>query len=117
VTAEPDSERSAPAEGGEARRQPKQLGARVLLAEDNIVNQKVAQLFLTQIGCSVEVALTGMQAIEKVMAENFDLVLMDCLMPEIDGYDATRAIRLLSDPVKSRVPIVAMAAGSQPADR
>jgi CheY-like chemotaxis protein/HPt (histidine-containing phosphotransfer) domain-containing protein len=117
VTAEPVGERSPAEEGSEPRPTPRQLGARVLLAEDNIVNQKVAQLFLTQIGCSVDVALTGMEAIEKVMAREFDLVLMDCLMPEIDGYDATRAIRLLSDPVKSRVPIVAMTTGSQPADR
>jgi two-component system sensor histidine kinase/response regulator len=89
----------------------------VLVAEDNIVNQKVARLLLSQIGCKVEVAMGGMDAIEKAMALELDLILMDCLMPELDGYDATRAIRLLSDPIKSRVPIVGMTTGSRASNR
>ena len=79
---------------------------RVLLAEDNAVNQKIGERMLAKLGCDVTVAANGRLAVEAVAAEAFDLVFMDCLMPEMDGYEATEAI------VKSgaRVPIVALTA-------
>jgi len=85
--------------------------ARVLLVEDNAVNQKVAVRMLEKLGVRVALANHGQEAIEKLTQEKFDLVLMDCQMPVMDGYAATRAIR---DP-RSRVydpdlPIVALTA-------
>jgi CheY-like chemotaxis protein/HPt (histidine-containing phosphotransfer) domain-containing protein len=72
---------------------------------------------LERLGCRVQIAATGMQAIDRVMSCDFDVVLMDCLMPELNGFDATRAIRRLSDPVKSHVPIIALTASAEESDR
>ncbi|BDY04418.1 ATP-binding protein [Ferrimonas sp. YFM] len=70
-------------------------GARVLLAEDNISNQKLMQIMLKRLGCdALTVASNGQQAVDACQRESFDLVLMDCQMPVMDGYRATRQIRL-----------------------
>jgi len=66
---------------------------KVLVAEDNLVNQKVARLILTRLGCEVHVANNGLEAVRMVTDDVFDLVFMDCFMPEMDGYEATRRIR------------------------
>ncbi len=91
---------------------------RVLLAEDNIVNQKVAVKMLEKAGAVVEVAQNGKEAVKLCHLKKFDLVLMDCQMPEMDGYDATRAIRRLdksaSDP---HIPIIALTANALEGDR
>ena len=71
------------------------LAAHVLLAEDNAVNQVVALSMLKRFGCRVEVAKNGREAVAAVERERFDAVLMDCHMPEMDGFDATRAIRAM----------------------
>jgi CheY-like chemotaxis protein/HPt (histidine-containing phosphotransfer) domain-containing protein len=121
VTAEPVGEQGAGAADGHARQdspesvqaEQKSAGVRVLLAEDNIVNQKVALLLLSQLGCTVEVVSNGMIAIEKAMEADFDLLLMDCQMPELDGFAAARAIRLLSNPVRRRVPIIGMSMSTE----
>src|SRR2546426_3109801 len=68
-------------------------GARVLLAEDNPINQQIAREILEQAGVLVTVADNGRIAIEKLRIGNFDLVLMDVQMPEVDGYQATAEIR------------------------
>lgn len=65
----------------------------VLLVEDNPVNQEVTRLMLENLGCIVTVASNGREALEEVMKTGYDLVFMDCQMPEMDGYEATRAIR------------------------
>jgi PAS domain S-box-containing protein len=85
-------------------------GKRALLVEDNVLNQMVAQKFLEGFGLNVCLADNGMQAIEILKKENFDLVLMDIQMPEMDGYAATRFIREKMSDVKKRVPILAMTA-------
>jgi signal transduction histidine kinase/CheY-like chemotaxis protein len=90
-------------------------GRRVLLAEDNIVNQKIAQVILEATGVEVVYALTGAEAVAATDNEQFDLILMDCHMPEMDGFEATRLIRSRNS-VK-RVPIVALTANAMEGDR
>jgi len=90
--------------------------ARILLAEDNPTNQRVAVGMLEMLGCTVEVAPNGAVAVESARAEDFDLVFMDCQMPEMDGYEATRTIRGLEGS-RGRVPIVALTANVLSGDR
>jgi len=92
--------------------------ARVLLAEDNAVNQEIARNMLIRLGCGVEAVNDGLQAIEAVRRERYDLVLMDCNMPNCDGYDATVEIRRLERGRGGRhAPIVALTANVMPGDR
>ena len=90
---------------------------RVLLAEDNIVNQQLALGVLENHGHHVRVVSTGSQAVEAVQSEEFDLVLMDVQMPEMDGVSATRAIRKRECETGSHVPIIAMTAHAMVEDR
>lgn len=88
-------------------------GTRVLLVEDNVVNQKVARRLLVVLGCEVTVAADGVEALERLDAEGFDLVLMDCQMPRMDGYEATRRRRATElHRGLSPTPIVALTAGA-----
>jgi CheY-like chemotaxis protein len=89
------------------------LARRVLLAEDNPVNRKIAALMLKKLGCEVEVAVNGREAAERAGASRYDLILMDCGMPEMDGLEATRAIRSRQCGDR-RVPIVALTAHALP---
>jgi len=82
---------------------------RVLLAEDNLVNQKVGMKLLEKIGCSVEIAANGKEAVRAWESGHFDVILMDCQMPEMDGYEATRQIRS-RESASHRTPIVALTA-------
>lgn len=91
-------------------------GTRVLVAEDNIVNQKVATLILHSFGCRVEVAANGREALTMLEALPFDLVFMDCEMPEMDGYEATAQIRRRPDE-KRLIPIIAVTAKATKGDR
>ncbi|NTW98670.1 MAG: response regulator [Geobacteraceae bacterium] len=95
----------------------KQLrGARVLVVEDNIINQQVAREILEQAGMVVTIAENGLKAVEFVAAgELFDAVLMDVQMPEMDGYEATRKIRQNKNPAE--LPIIAMTAYAMPGER
>jgi PAS domain S-box-containing protein len=90
-------------------------GGRVLVVDDNAVNLKLAARVLEKLGCRVETALNGSEAVARVAQTRFDLILMDCQMPETDGYQATRAIRQLPD--GRTVPIVALSAYGLPGDR
>ncbi len=93
--------------------------ARVLLAEDNPINQMVAVAILEGLGCSVDTAAHGREAVTLAGTERYDVIFMDCQMPEMDGYEATRAIRAGEDPAAPdrRAVIVAMTAGAMPEDR
>jgi CheY-like chemotaxis protein len=107
---------------GPSPEQPEQPGSsglpRVLLVEDNGVNRKLAQAILKKLGHSVDVAVDGQEAVDRLSERTYDLVLMDCQMPVLDGYEATRVIR---DPASSvldhSVKIVAMTANAMQGDR
>ncbi|MGV3615401.1 MAG: PAS domain S-box protein [Fimbriimonas sp.] len=90
---------------------------RVLLAEDNGVNVKVARRLLERIGCVVEVAENGLRAIAMAGQSAYDLVLMDVQMPLCDGLEATRAIRAQAGPAATRLPIYALTANAMEGDR
>ena len=90
--------------------------ARILLAEDNTVNQKVALAILRKLGYSAELAGNGREALDKIRQADYDLVFMDCQMPEMDGFQAARAIRE-EEQGRRRVPILAMTANAMQGDR
>ncbi len=92
-------------------------GLRVLLAEDNVINQQLAVLYLRQEGHRVTVASTGAQAVAAAARELFDVILMDVQMPEMDGFEATAAIRQREAPAGRHTPIVAMTAHAMKGDR
>jgi two-component system, sensor histidine kinase and response regulator len=87
----------------------------VLVVEDNRINQTVAVRRIEKTGCTVEVAENGEVAVRRLSERHFDLVFMDCQMPIMDGYEATRQIR--GRPEHARLPIVAMTAGTTEGDR
>lgn len=87
-------------------------GVRILLVEDNKINQMIAQKFLSRWGASIELAENGLQAIDKIQSKNFDIVLMDLQMPELDGYQATQKIRQMKDEYYQQIPIIALTAST-----
>jgi signal transduction histidine kinase/DNA-binding response OmpR family regulator len=99
------------------------LPRRVLLAEDNVVNAKLAVRLLERLGCRVDVACNGHEALKMAQSIPFDLVFMDCQMPEMDGFEATRAIRAwerasrIEPSPATRLPIVALTANAMQGDR
>jgi len=93
------------------------LGLRVLLSEDNAVNQKVATGMLEKAGCVVTVASNGSEAVGLWKPGKFDVVLMDVQMPEVDGFEATAAIRECEADLGGHTPIVAMTAHAMKGDR
>jgi signal transduction histidine kinase/CheY-like chemotaxis protein len=98
---------------------PSFAGARVLVAEDNAINQKVVMKMLKRLGCRADLVPHGLAAVERCREIRYDVILMDCQMPEMDGYEATACIRreaaARQDPV--RVPIVALTANALNGDR
>lgn len=99
---------------------------RILVAEDNIVNQSVAQGMLEKMGLTVDVANNGKEAIEAFSQQQYALIFMDCQMPEVDGYEATRSIRELEQKAASpqpqkgthtHIPIIALTANARAEDR
>ncbi len=103
--------RSGPTQAHETTREAGQFSGRVLLVEDNAVNQKVAKRFLEQLGCTVELAENGVAAVAAFKARRCDLVLMDLQMPVMDGFMATQQIREY-EASSRRTPIVALTANA-----
>lgn len=91
---------------------------RILVAEDNIVNQKIAVIHLEKLGCRADVVANGLEAVDAVARIQYALVLMDCQMPEMDGWEATAMIRKKEEACGSeRLPIIAITANAMPGDR
>jgi CheY-like chemotaxis protein len=92
-------------------------GAKILLVEDNEINQQVATEILSQAGLVVSIAGNGIEAVKAVAANDYDVVLMDIHMPEMDGLEATSRIRALDKPEARELPIIAMTAHALAGDR
>lgn len=92
-------------------------GTRVLVAEDNAVNQKVAVRVLQRSGCIVETVDNGADAARIACTGNFDIVLMDCHMPDVDGYESTRRIRAHEALTGGHIPVIALTASAMSTDR
>lgn len=110
--------RLAPAEAAPQPPMPGLARPLVLLAEDNSVNQSVAVRMLERLGCAVEVVADGRAALAALGRTRYAAVLMDCQMPELDGYEATRRLRAGDGlPENVRVPVIALTAFAMPGDR
>jgi len=112
--------RSAPAQmlasAAQTRAIPEAISGRVLVVEDQAVNRAVVVRLLEKLGCSVDSAENGREALAAVAKQEYDLVLMDCQMPEMDGFEATAQIRR-NEGSRRRVPIVAFTASALAGDR
>jgi CheY-like chemotaxis protein len=98
--------------------EPRELraGLRVLVAEDNPVNWRLLEVQLARLGARATQAADGARAVELAAEQDFDAILMDCQMPDVDGFEATRRIRALAG-TRGRVPIVALTANALTGDR
>jgi two-component system sensor histidine kinase/response regulator len=103
------------ASSGRQQRVP--VRARVLLAEDNVINQKVAVRILEKLGCRVDVVANGAEAVAAVAMDDYHLCFMDCQMPEMDGLAAAAEIRAQEAQTDVHLPIIAMTANAMPEDR
>ena len=92
----------------------KQGPLNILLAEDNLLNIKLITVLFAQQGITIQVAVNGKEAVEKIKTTHFDLVLMDMEMPVMNGYQATAVIR---NELKNKIPIIALTANAQPGEK
>ncbi|HEU5077748.1 MAG TPA: response regulator [Opitutaceae bacterium] len=103
---------------GAEKKSPARIAYRVLVVEDNFVNQKVAQMHLEKLGHRADLAENGAQALDMLALQRYDVVFMDCQMPVLDGYEATRRIRAGRVPnLDPLVPVIALTAYATQADR
>ncbi|MEA1875461.1 MAG: response regulator [Bacteroidota bacterium] len=91
----------------------------ILLVEDNKLNQRLMESSLKRFGFKIDLANNGLEAVEKYQAnyKNYDLIIMDIMMPVMDGLEATRQIRIFEQKKKMRIPIIALTANTFNADR
>jgi CheY-like chemotaxis protein len=94
------------------------MALQVLLAEDTEMNRLLVRILLTRIGCEVDEVEDGQQALEALARKRYDLVLMDCMMPVMDGYEATRILRAREAAAGTPpVPVIALTASAIAGDR
>jgi CheY-like chemotaxis protein len=105
------------AEGENLTKARRKFKANVLLVEDNYINLELGSAMLTDLGCKVDIAVNGRKAVEAVAHTAFDLVFMDCQMPEMDGFAATKAIRVREAILGGHTVIVALTAHAMAGDR
>jgi CheY-like chemotaxis protein len=105
---------SGPARGS-AGDKPHGGGLRVLVAEDNPVNQLLMTRVLKKMGYTAQIVADGKQAVEAASRDEYSVILMDCQMPELDGFEATAQIRQRENPAK-RIPIIALTANAMKGD-
>jgi CheY-like chemotaxis protein len=110
------AERMSDPEAAPSDAAPGSFAAHVLLVEDNPENRALATQMLEHLGCTVDAASDGQEALDKLDAQPFDLVFMDCHMPRMNGYDATRAVRTREGEGK-RTKIIALTASVLPEER
>ena len=89
----------------------------ILLVEDNSINQRLGLLQLKKLGYQAEAVSSGHEAITAIAQGHYALVLMDCQMPEMDGYEATGHIRQMESTTGNHIPIIALTANAMPSDR
>jgi two-component system, sensor histidine kinase and response regulator len=116
IIPDPVPVRPAPPPDSTGNVRPRMTGV-VLLAEDNPVNQEVAKAMLASLGLRIDIANNGAEALAMAEASHYDVILMDCQMPVMDGYQATAAIRQRRAGVPGRLPIVALTANAMEGDR
>ncbi|TGL15015.1 PAS domain-containing hybrid sensor histidine kinase/response regulator [Leptospira meyeri] len=95
---------------------PNKSSTRILVAEDNVVNQKVTTALLKKLGFECQIVANGLEVLSIIESIKFDLILMDCQMPEMDGFEATETIRKLKN-TNNQIPIIAMTANAMAGDR
>ena len=116
--AKQESSAKAPQDNAPTVADNRPLNLKVLLVEDNETNQIVAKRILMKMGCCVDVAVNGREAVGILENLTYDVVLMDCMMPEMDGFEATRRIRNSKSSVKDhQVTVIALTANALPRDR
>jgi CheY-like chemotaxis protein len=111
----PPDETPLPSEADEAGAAP-ESSARILVADDNAVNQRVARTLLAKLGYKADTVANGREVLEALQRVPYDLIFMDCQMPDMDGLEATRAIRA-GDAITRGVRIVALTANAMSGDR
>jgi len=109
--------RGASAELPTEQASPLQLQGRALLVEDNIVNQTVTKGMLQLLSIAVDTANDGVQALQMMADKRYDIILMDCQMPTLDGFETTRRLRLREAGTLSRLPVIALTANAMEGDR
>nr|MDC2855817.1 response regulator [Ningiella sp. W23] len=97
--------------------QPNLLGKHILLVEDNAINRHVISKMLEPTEAVIVMAEDGVKALDVLKEQSFDLILMDCQMPNMDGYECTRTIRVMEVKTGLRVPIVAITANAYEEDK
>jgi CheY-like chemotaxis protein len=97
--------------------EPSELRRKILLAEDNLVNQRLATALLERMGHQVTIAVDGFEAVQKSSVIAFDVILMDVQMPGMDGFEATAAIRQRESATDGHTPVIAMTAHAMTGDR
>ncbi|HMX17087.1 MAG TPA: response regulator, partial [Rhodocyclaceae bacterium] len=115
AVAAPQANEASPGQSAEAGLRSRHTGRRILLAEDEPINQEVSCHLLQEAGLTVDLAADGVQAVEFAQRNEYALILMDVQMPNLNGLDATRAIR--GDSRNLRTPILAMTANAFAEDR